>query len=110
MRPSRLAAAALQAWIGFSGATFGGQSPATTQDAERPPTAEDLRIIERADRILSDASKWNRADDRICKDTETNWSLFCAIEKATTEVLGSYSTMIGWVRLRRAKSGVSSRS
>ena len=68
-----------------------GQRQATSQEAERSATAEDIRIIDRADQILSDASKWDRADDRICKETDTTWSLFCAIEKATTEVLGSYN-------------------
>jgi hypothetical protein len=67
------------------------QSQGPSQEPERPPTPQDLRIIERADQILSDASKWDRADDRICKDTDTTWSLFCAIEKATTEVLGTYN-------------------
>ena len=57
---------------------------------ERPATPEDLRILERADQILSDSTKWDRADDRVCNPSDTTWSLFCAVEKATAEVLGEY--------------------
>ena len=64
------------------------QTPAPV--AERPATPEDLRILERADEILSDATKWDRADDRVCNAADTTWSLFCAVKQATEEVLGMY--------------------
>jgi len=57
---------------------------------ERPATSDDLRILERADEILSDSTKWDRADDRICNPSDTTWSLFCAVKRATEEVLGAY--------------------
>ena len=57
---------------------------------ERPATPDDLRILERADEILSDATKWDRADDRVCNASDTTWSLFCAVKKAAEEVLGAY--------------------
>lgn len=53
-------------------------------------TEEDLRILQRADAILSSAAVWNRHDTRVCKPTDTTWSLFCAMEKASLDVLGEY--------------------
>ena len=57
---------------------------------ERRATADDLRILDRADQILSDSTKWDRADDRVCKPSDTTRSLFCAVKQATEEVLGEY--------------------
>lgn len=55
-----------------------------------PVDENDLRILDRADAILSDASKWNRHDTRECDPNATTWSLFCALQKANVEVLGTY--------------------
>lgn len=55
-----------------------------------PVTIEDLRILDRADAILSDQAKWNRQDDRVCTPEDTTWSLFCALQRASVEVLGGY--------------------
>jgi hypothetical protein len=59
---------------------------------DQPVTAEDLRILERADALLKDELAWNRNDDRECDDDKAagKWSLFCALETACTEVLGEY--------------------
>ncbi|MEO5762325.1 MAG: hypothetical protein ABIR28_08440 [Vicinamibacteria bacterium] len=62
---------------------------------ERPNqavTAEDLRILDRADAFLKDESAWNRDDDRQCGDDKANgkWSLSCALDTACIEVLGEY--------------------
>jgi hypothetical protein len=46
--------------------------------------------LKRADEILSDETKWNRKDDRTCRPEDKEWSLFCALEKASIEVLGKY--------------------
>jgi len=67
----------------------------TTMCAERrdqPVTADDVRILTRAIELLKDESVWNRADDRECADDEATGkrSLFCALQKACIEVLGSY--------------------
>ena len=65
----------------------------TSAEAEQrdlPVTAQDLSILDRADAILSDPSKWNRQDDRICTPEDTTWSLFCALQRASVEVLGTY--------------------
>lgn len=52
----------------------------------------DLKIIQRADFILSDASVWNKNDDRECEDDISNgsYSLFCALFKASVDVTGEY--------------------
>ncbi len=58
----------------------------------QPVTADDLRILERADALLKDESAWNRRDDKKCDDDKASgkWSLFCALETACIEVLGRY--------------------
>jgi hypothetical protein len=57
---------------------------------DQPVTDEDLRILQRADKILVSPAVWNRHDTRICKPTDKIWSLFCALEKASLDVLGEY--------------------
>ena len=65
----------------------------TSPEAEQrdlPVTTQDLSILDRADTLLSDAAKWNRQDDRVCTPGDTTWSLFCALQRASVEVLGAY--------------------
>jgi hypothetical protein len=65
----------------------------TSEELERrdqPVTDEDLRILVRANQILSSSAVWNRHDTRECHDTDKTWSLFCALEKASREVLKEY--------------------
>jgi hypothetical protein len=52
----------------------------------------DLRIIQRADSILSDSLKWNKHDDRECTDdiATGNYSLYCALYKASIDIAGEY--------------------
>ena len=66
-------------------------SPAL-EERDQPVTAEDVAILVRADSLLSSTAAWNRADDRDCRDDEATAkrSLFCALEKACIDVLGSY--------------------
>jgi hypothetical protein len=76
-------------------ATIQGQntSVATNEGLERRDqavTEEDLRILQRADKILSSAAVWNRHDTRMCSPADRTWSLFCALEKASLDVLGEY--------------------
>jgi hypothetical protein len=80
------------------------QAPATIQapqitatspeleQRDQPVTADDVAILVRAEALLSSAAVWNRADERECKDDEATGkrSLFCALEKACIDVLGSY--------------------
>src|SRR5262245_65357396 len=62
------------------------------ESREQPVTEADLRILQRADALLTDPASWNRHDDRVCSDDEATGkrSLFCALQKADTEVLGTY--------------------
>jgi len=53
-------------------------------------TDEDLRILQRADKILASAAAWNRHDTRVCNPMDRTWSLLCALDKASLEVLGEY--------------------
>jgi hypothetical protein len=65
----------------------------SSDDLERRDQAvtdEDLKILERADQILKSAAVWNRHDTRECKPQDKTWSLFCAMEKASLDVLGEY--------------------
>jgi len=52
----------------------------------------DLKIIKRADAILSDSLKWNKKDDRECADdiATGNYSLYCALYKASIDITGEY--------------------
>ena len=53
----------------------------------RPPVTEaDLQIVKQARKILDSPSKWNRADNRVCPSDAKVFSLYCALEKATTQV------------------------
>ncbi len=70
-----------------------GQAHDATAEEERhdlPVTAEDVRILQRADAILSSEAVWNRADTRECPGSATTFSMFCALQKATIEVIGHY--------------------
>ena len=60
------------------------------EDKEQSVSNQDLQILQRAKEILSDESKWNSDDDRVCNDDDAKWSLFCALKKATRETLGEY--------------------
>jgi hypothetical protein len=52
----------------------------------------DLKIIRRADSILSGPSKWNRQDDRECNDDIANekYSLFCSLYIVSFDITGEY--------------------
>jgi hypothetical protein len=55
---------------------------------EVPPGPEDVLILDRAAEILSDPGVWDREDDRVCEESDTNWSLYCALVAATIDVTG----------------------
>lgn len=57
----------------------------------QPVTATDLQILDRADALLKDESSWNRNDDKQCDDDDGSrkWSLYCAIEAACRDVVGT---------------------
>ena len=62
------------------------------EQRDQPVTADDVAILVRAQALLGNDAVWNRADDRDCRDDEATGkrSLFCALEKACTDVLGTY--------------------
>ena len=66
--------------------------PAEYEQRDRPVTPQDLRILARTAELLADPAAWNRQDDRECRDDEAagRRSLFCALQAASIEVLGSY--------------------
>lgn len=68
----------------------------------------DLLIIREADSLLSDSSRWNRNDDRACKDDIAGgkYSLFCALTKASIDIAGEYlhrRTVMQLIRLEIVK-------
>src|SRR5262245_53381224 len=88
------AALLVMAWV-FLTVTVAAQNTAvpSTDELERRDQAvtdQDLRILQQADKILASAAVWNRHDTRICKPTDKTWSLFCALEKASRDLLGEY--------------------
>jgi hypothetical protein len=57
----------------------------------QPASAADLQILEGANALLKDESSWNRNDDKQCDDDDNSrrWSLYCAIEAACRDVVGT---------------------
>ena len=53
-------------------------------------TEADLHIVHMAREILNSPTKWNRTDNRKCPRTEQTYSLYCALETATTEASGKF--------------------
>jgi hypothetical protein len=66
------------------------KTSAELERRDQPVTEEDLKILLRASDILSSPSVWNRHDTRECHPTDKTWSLFCALEKASRDVLKEY--------------------
>ena len=64
------------------------QAPADNSALRPPVTKADLQIVKRAREILASASKWNRADNRVCPADAKTFSLYCALQMATIEVGG----------------------
>jgi len=72
------------------GGSLKAQGMAGDPQARPPVTRADLEIVKRAREILNSPSKWNRADNRICPEKAKTFSLYCALEKATTEKSGKF--------------------
>jgi hypothetical protein len=77
-------------WFTLTEAKQEGDALTLTIRADRqlPPTADDIKIIDRAIGLLSSTAVWNKQDDRTCQPNPTKWSTFCALMQATTEVSG----------------------
>ena len=97
MRPRKNVKADLQicvlALVFASAATIPAKAAQTPDDSQaRPPvTKPDVLIVERARQILNSPEKWNRADNRKCPATESKFSLYCALEQATSEVTHNFA-------------------
>jgi len=81
--------------LGICMATFSlaAVSDEPTPDYEQrgqPVDENDVRILDGAAALLADESRWNRHDTRECRAEATTLSLFCALQKASVEVLGQY--------------------
>lgn len=50
----------------------------------------DIGIIDRAASLLARAEDGDRADDRDCGPDDQTFSLFCALKRASEEVIGAY--------------------
>src|SRR5438034_10999584 len=59
--------------------------------AEAPADSPNTQILNRAAKLLSDESYWNRADTRECPPNASKLSLYCALRHATEEVMGASS-------------------
>jgi hypothetical protein len=66
------------------------QAAPDPDDRNQPVTVDDLRIIERADAILTLPGAWSRHDTRICLPADSTYSLYCALEKAQLDLFGEY--------------------
>jgi len=51
---------------------------------------DDILILQTAKGLLSDESKWAHHDDQRCDLEATTWTLFCALQKASNDVLGEF--------------------
>ena len=63
---------------------------ANTHPAGPAVTENDLHVIARTREILSSPEKWNHTDTAQCTADATTFSLFCALQKASMEVMGSF--------------------
>ena len=65
----------------------------STDDSQsQPPVSKsDVQIVQKARQILNSPEKWNRSDNRLCPETETTFSLYCALEEATYEVTQDFA-------------------
>jgi len=77
-------------WFALRTARLEGETLTLTIAANRqlPPTADDIRIIQRALALVSNETVWNKEDNRICEPNPQKWSVFCALTQATVEVSG----------------------
>lgn len=67
------------------------QKYAGDSNAHPPVTQDDIRILQRAEKILDLPARWNRNDNRECPAAAKTFSLYCAIERATDEINGHFA-------------------
>ncbi len=59
-------------------------------DAAPQVTSQDIDIVERAQQLLRTPSEWNRKDTRECPKTAETFSIYCALDRATVDVMGRF--------------------
>jgi hypothetical protein len=52
------------------------------------PTNTDLAVLRRADDLLSAPSAWSHAGDRECEPAARSFNLYCALHRASIDVVG----------------------
>ena len=57
---------------------------------KRPVDNQDLTILDSADMRLSDASVWDRADERNCGQQDETFSLYCSLYFGSMDTIGEY--------------------
>jgi hypothetical protein len=62
----------------------------TAEQLQAMPTTDDLRLLQRADELLSSPARWDRHDTRICLPSATSLSLYCALQKASLDLFSEY--------------------
>jgi hypothetical protein len=77
-------------WFSIVDMSESGGTLSITMNANHQvrPTASDIAIIARAIELLPNESAWNKADNRQCPTGQAKLSLFCALQKATTDISG----------------------
>ncbi len=72
--------------------TFGQEFTKDNGNLTLPFDSVDVQILERANDILLSESVWSKEDDRKCQDdiASNKYSLFCALYKASMDVVGEY--------------------
>jgi hypothetical protein len=63
---------------------------AATACGTPPLTGAEIRIVKRVRGILDLPAKWDRASSRVCPADARTFGLYCAFEKASKEVNGSF--------------------
>jgi hypothetical protein len=62
--------------------------PPDESDAAPTPTIADLNVLRRADQLLSEPATWMHTGDRNCRAAARAWDLYCALDRASLDVLG----------------------
>jgi len=73
-----------------NGQQNGAPNTAYGRPAGPPVTEADLHVIARTREILDSPEKWNHTDAQDCPADATTFSLFCALQKASNEVTGTF--------------------
>jgi hypothetical protein len=66
-----------------------------------PITAADLQIVERAQDILASPERWNRNDFQACPAGAKTLGIFCAMKRASEEVIGEFDEVAPFMREAR---------